>query len=84
MIALPWKLDPPRTRFQTFPVCHRDGFNDGKHQKRSTLADAVRKGEIRTGVGTGAVDGYLGEERIERVKSKDRVHVSECNAVRKC
>ena len=84
MIALPWKLDPPRTRFQTFPVCHHDGCNDGKHQKRSTLADAMRKGEIRAGVGTGSVDGYLREERIESVKRKDRVHVYEGDTVRKC
>ena len=44
----------------------------------------MRKGEIRTGVGTGAVEGSLGEERSESVKSKDRVHVSEWNAIRKC
>ena len=37
----------------------------------------VRKGEIRAGVG-------IGEERSESVKSKDRVHVSEWNAIRKC
>ena len=35
---------------------------------------AVHKGEIRAGVGTGAVKGSLGEERNESVKSKDRVH----------
>ena len=44
----------------------------------------MRKGEIRAGVGTGVVEGSLGEERSERVKSKDRVHVSEWNAIRKC
>ena len=33
---------PPRIRFQPFPVCHHDGFTNGKHQKRSTLADDVR------------------------------------------
>ena len=27
---------PRRIRFQPFPVCHHDGFTDGKHQKRST------------------------------------------------
>ena len=66
---------PPRTRFQPFPVCHDDGFTDGKHQKRSTSADdvrgrcgAVRKGEMRAGVGTGAVEGSIGEERNESVK----------------
>ena len=35
------------------------------------------KGERRAGVGTGAVEGSLGEERNESVKSKARVHVSE-------
>ena len=61
---------PLRIRFQPFPVCHRDGFTAGKHKKRSTLADdvrglceAVRKGERRAGVGTGAVEGSLGEDR---------------------
>ena len=42
---------------------------------------------MRAGVGTGAVEGGLGEERNESVKSKDRVgpiHVPEWNAVRKC
>ena len=34
------------------------------------------KGERRVGVGTGAVDGSLGEERNASVKSKDGVHVS--------
>ena len=43
----------------------------------------MRKGERRAGVGTGAVEGRLGEERNESVKSKDRVHVSEWNAIRK-
>ena len=33
-------------------------------------------GERRAGVGTGAVEGSLGEERNESVKGKDRVHVS--------
>ena len=32
---------PPRTRFQVFPIWHNDGFTDGKHKKRSTLADDV-------------------------------------------
>ena len=41
------------------------------------------KGERRAGVGTGAVDGSLGEDRNECVKSKDRVHVSEWNAIKK-
>ena len=36
------------------------------------------------GFGTGAVEGSLGKERNESVKSKDRVHVSEWNATRKC
>ena len=46
----------------------------------------MRKGEIGAGVGTGAVGGSIGEERIESVKSKYRVHdfVSEWNAVGKC
>ena len=26
---------PPRIRFQPFPVCHHDGFTDGKHQKKA-------------------------------------------------
>ena len=46
---------PPRG---LFPVCH----HDGTHKERSTFADyvrgwcgAVRKGEMRPGVGTGAV-----------------------------
>ena len=34
---------PPRIRFQPFPVCHYDGFTDGKHHKTSTLADDVRR-----------------------------------------
>ena len=34
--------------------------------------------------GNGAVEGSLGEERGESVKSKDRVHMSEWNASRKC
>ena len=33
----------------------------------------MRKGEIRAGGGTGAVEGSLGEERNESVKSRDRV-----------
>ena len=37
-----------------------------------------------TGVGTGAVEGSLGEERKESVKSIYKVHVSEWNAIRKC
>ena len=36
------------------------------------LRCAVRKGERRAGVGTGAVEGSLGEDRNESVKSKDR------------
>ena len=44
----------------------------------------VRKGERRTGVGTGAVEGSLGEKRNESVNSKDRAHVSEWNAIRTC
>ena len=44
----------------------------------------MRKGEKRAGVGSGAVKGSLGEEMDESVKSKDRVHVSERNAIRKC
>ena len=40
----------------------------------------MRKGERRAIFGTGAVDGSLGEDRNESVKSKDRVHVSEWNA----
>ena len=44
----------------------------------------MRKGERRAGVGTGAVEGSLGEERNESVKSKARVHVSEWNAIMKC
>ena len=31
----------------------------------------MRKGESRAGVGTGALDGSLGEKRNESVKSKD-------------
>ena len=59
--------------------------------RKNTLADdvrrwcgAVRKGERRTRVGSGAVDGSLGEERNESVEGKDRVHVSEWNAISKC
>ena len=43
----------------------------------------MRKGERRAGVGTGALEGSLGEERNESVKSKDRVHASEWNAMGK-
>ena len=77
-----WSWPPPMIRFQPFPVCHHNGFTDGKHQKRSTLADdvrrwcgSVRKGKRRAGVGTGAVEGSLGEGRNESIKSKHRVHV---------
>ena len=41
-------------------------------------------GERRAGVGTGAVEGSLGEERNESAKSKDIVHVPEWNAITKC
>ena len=44
----------------------------------------MRNGERRAGVGTGAVEGSLGEEMNESVKSKDRVHVPEWNAIGKC
>ena len=44
----------------------------------------MRKGERRTGVGTGAVEGSLGKERNESVKGKHRVRVHEWNANRKC
>ena len=44
----------------------------------------MRKGERRTGVGSGAVDGSLAEERNESVEGKDRVHVSEWNAISNC
>ena len=43
----------------------------------------MSKGERRAGVGTGALEGSLGEERNESVKSKDRVHASEWNAMGK-
>ena len=48
------------------------------------LCGAVREGERRAGVGTGAVDGSLVKERNESVKGNDRVHVSKWNAIRKC
>ena len=44
----------------------------------------MRKGERRAGIGTGSVERSLGEEINERVKSKERVHVPEWNAIRKC
>ena len=44
----------------------------------------MRKGERRAGVGTEAEEGNLVEERNESVNSKDRVHVSEWIAIRKC
>ena len=44
----------------------------------------MRKGERRAGVGTGAVEGSLGEDRNESCRDKYRVHVSEGNANRKC
>ena len=34
---------PPRIRFQSFPVCHHDGFTNGKHEKIITLTDDVRR-----------------------------------------
>ena len=78
----------PRIRFQPFPVFQHDGFADVKHQKRSTLTDdvrgwcgAVHKGDRRAGVGTGAVQGSLGEVRNESVKSKNRVKVPAWNAI---
>ena len=33
----------PMIRFHPLPVCHYDGFTDGKHQEKSTLADDVRR-----------------------------------------
>ena len=55
-----------------------------------TLADDVggrfgagRKGQRCAAVGTGAVGGSHGEDRNESIKSKDRVHVYERNAIRK-
>ena len=44
----------------------------------------MRKGDSSTGGGNGAVEGSLGEERDESVKSKDRIHMSEWNSSRKC
>ena len=44
----------------------------------------MRKGESRAGGGNGAVEGSLGEERDESVKSKDRVQMYEWNSSRKC
>ena len=44
----------------------------------------MRKGKRRAGVGTGALEGSLGDYMNESVKSKDRVYVSERNAIRKC
>ena len=41
----------------------------------------MRKGERRAGVGTGALERSLGEERNESVKSKYIVHVSEWHAI---
>ena len=41
------------------------------------------KAERHAGVGTVAVEGNLGEERNESVKSKDRVYVPEWIAIRK-
>ena len=43
----------------------------------------MRKGESRAGVRTGAVEGSLGEERKENVKSKDGEHGSGWNAIMK-
>ena len=40
------------------------------------------KGDRRVRVGTGAVEGSLGEERNESVKSKDRVDGFDWNAIR--
>ena len=42
----------------------------------------MRKGEIRAGGGTGAVEGSLEYERSESVKRKYRLHAM--NASRKC
>ena len=46
----------------------------------------MRKGEIRSGGVSGSVEGSLGEDWNEGVKSKYRVglHVSEWDAIRKC
>ena len=68
---LQWKLDT--TKGSAFsPVLFAimmDSLTENM-RKKITLADdvrrlcgAVRKGEIRAGVGTGAVDGSLGKER---------------------
>ena len=74
---------PPRIHFQPFPVCHHDGFTDGKHKKRSTLADYVVLCARKKDVLELELEGSFGEERNESVKSKDRVRVSEWNAIRK-
>ena len=45
---------------------------------------ALRKGERLVGVGTGAVEGSLGQESNESIKTEDIVNVPEWNAIRKC
>ena len=44
----------------------------------------MHKGERRAGVGTGAVEAIIGKEWNESVKGKDKVHVSEWNAISQC
>ena len=44
----------------------------------------MRKGERRAGSGTGSAEESLREERNTNVKCKNRVHISEWNACKKC
>ena len=83
---------PPRIRFLAFPVCHHDGFTNGKirkeaHWQMMFADDVVLCARDNDGLQLtliGAVEGSLGEERNESVKGNDRVHVPEWNAIRKC
>ena len=58
-----------------------------KGERRAGVGNGVGTGVgtgVGNGVGTGVVEASLGKEWNESVKGKDRVHVSEWNAIRKC
>ena len=63
---------------------HKDVVEIAELQHVKVMMTTVRKGERRAGVGTGAVEGSLGEERNESVEGKYRVHVPKWNAIRNC
>ena len=83
---------PPIIRVQRFPVfvIMMDSLTENIRKEapsHTMFADGVvlcarEKDVLR--LGTWAVEGSLGKARDESVKSKNRVHLSEWNAIRKC